>query len=419
MKRIGLVLFTLLMSATIVFAQSGSVTLRWAYWGSESRIKRSQQAIDLFMAANPGIAVNPEISGGTGDHFNKVDTQIAGGSGPDIVQMGGNISDYVKRGVLLPLDKYVGSVLNTSVIDPSAIESGTIDGHLYGVSTGVTMPALVYNKSLLQRVGAPLPKVSMTYPEFRAYLVSIKSRLPAGVYPMQDIGALSSNSTPFGYWTRYNGTPLYNAETNMTAVTSAAAQKYLELFKDYRDNGLVPPADIASGFAETNADTSMIIAGKAAIGFIWTNQLNGYQAATTDELGLIEFPGAAATKALWQAPSQFYTVNKYSKNPELAVKFINFLVNSPEAAKVLGNDRGASASSTARAAGSTNVNDQKVLEYLNSAGPHSSKETTHLPNDTEFNSTLFLIYQRVAFGQISPATGGQQIYDLITRLIKK
>ncbi len=205
----------------------------------------------------------------------------------------------------------------------------------------------------------------------------------------------------------------------MTAVTSAAAQKYLELFKDYRDNGLVPPADIASGFAETNADTSMIIAGKAAIGFIWTNQLNGYQAATTDELGLIEFPGAAATKALWQAPSQFYTVNKYSKNPELAVKFINFLVNSPEAAKVLGNDRGASASSTARAAGSTNVNDQKVLEYLNSAGPHSSKETAHLPNDTEFNSTLFLIYQRVAFGQISPATGGQQIYDLITRLIKK
>jgi multiple sugar transport system substrate-binding protein len=405
------------MCAAAVFAQT--VTLRWAYWGSESRIKRSQQAIDLFMAANPGIAVNPEVSGGTGDHFNKVDTQIAGGSGPDIIQMGGNINDYVKRGVLLPLDKYVGTILNTSVIDPSAIESGTIDGHLYGVSTGVTMPALVYNKSLLQRVGAPLPKVSMTYAEFRAYLVSLKSKLPAGVYPMQDIGALSSNSTPFGYWTRYNGTPLYNAATNSTAVTAAAAQKYLELFKDYRDNGLVPPPDVAAGYAETNADTSMLIAGKAAIGFIWTNQLAGYQAATKDELELIEFPGAAATKALWQAPSQFYTVNKNSKNPELAVKFINFLVNSPEAAKVLGNDRGASASATARAAGSSDVNDRKVLEYLKIAGPHTSKETDHVPNDTEFNSTLFLIYQKVAFGQISPAAGGQQIYDLIVRLIKK
>jgi multiple sugar transport system substrate-binding protein len=305
------------------------------------------------------------------------------------------------------------------VIDPGAIASGTINGHLYGVSTGVTMPALVYNKSLLARVGAPLPKVSMTYAEFRAYLVSLKSKLPAGVYPMQDIGAMSSNSTPFGYWTRYNGTPLYNAATNTSAVTAADAQKYLELFKDYRDNKLVPPADIAAGFAETNADTSAIIAGKVAIGYIFTNGLSGYQAATKDELQLMEFPGAAATKALWQAPSQFYTVNKDSKNPNLAVKFINFLVNSPEASKVLGNDRGASASASARAAGLTDVNDQKVIEYLKNAGPHSSLETPHLPNDTELNSTLYLIYQKVAFGQITPAAGGQQIYEMIQRLIKK
>ncbi|MDP2790857.1 MAG: extracellular solute-binding protein [Rectinemataceae bacterium] len=416
MKKIGLALLILMMSAAMVSAQSS--TVRWAYWGSAARIERSQKAIDLFKAAT-GIVVNPEISGGTGDHFNKVDTQIAGGAGPDIIQMGGNINDYVKRGVLLPLDKYAGSLLNTSAIDPSAIESGTINGQLYGVSTGVTMPALVYNKSLLQRVGAPLPKVSMTYAEFRAYLEALNAALPNSVYPMQDIGAMASNSTPFGYWTRYNGTPLYNEATKSTYVTAADAKKYLEMFKDYRDNGLIPPADVAAGYAETNADTSAIIAGKVAIGFIWTNGLSGYQAATKDELGLIEFPGAAAMKSLWQAPSQFYTVNKDSKNPENAVKFINYLVNSPEAAKVLGNDRGASASASARSAGLADVNDQKVIEYLKSAGPNSSKETPHLPNDTELNSTLYLIYQKVAFGKITPAQGGQQIYDMITRLIKK
>jgi len=416
MKKIGVALLILMMSAAMVSAQSS--TIRWAYWGSTSRIGLSQKAIDLFKAAT-GIAVNPEISGGAGDHFNKVDTQIAGGAGPDIIQMGGNINDYVKKGVLLPLDKYAGTLLNTSVIDPSAIDSGTINGQLYGVSTGGTMPALVYNKSLLQRVGAPLPKVSMTYAEFRAYLETLNAVLPNSVYPMQDIGAMASNSTPFGYWTRYNGTPLYNDVTKSTYVTAADAKKYLELFKDYRDNGLIPPADVAAGYAETNADTSAIIAGKVAIGFIWTNGLSGYQAATKDELGLIEFPGAAAMKSLWQAPSQFYTVNKYSKNPENAVKFIDFLVNSPEAAKVLGNDRGASASASARSAGLSDINDQKVIEYLKSAGPHSSRETPHLPNDTELNSTLYLIYQKVAFGKITPAQGGQQIYDMIARLIKK
>ena len=418
MRKTGLLAMALLLAAAALFAAQ-PITLRWAYWGSTARIERSQKAIDLFQAAFSGVKVNPEISGGTGDHFTKVDTQIAGGSGPDIIQMGGNLPDYVKKGVLLPLDKYIGSALITKVMDPSAIESGTIDGHLYGVSTGGTMPALVINKTLIQKAGAPLPPVSMTYDEFRAYLVTLKSKLPAGVYPMMDIGALSAGSVPFGYWTRYNGTALYNAANGTTAVTPAAAQKYIELFKDYRDNGLVPPADIAAGFAETNADTSAIIAGKACIDFIWTNGLGGYQAATKDELGLIEFPGAAATKALWQSPSQFYTVNKDSKNPEMAVRFINFLVNSPAAAKVLGNDRGASASSQARAAGLTDVNDQKVVDYMQVAGPHSSKETDHVPNDTEFNSTLYLIYQKAAFGQITPAAAGQQIYDLIVRLIKK
>lgn len=415
MKKIVFASLALAMGAAMAFGQT---TVRWAYWGGEARVKRSQAAIDIFMTKNPGIAVNPEVSGGAGDHFTKVDTQLAGGAGPDIIQMGGNINDYVKKGVLLPLDAYAGKILDTKSIDKSAIASGTIDGKLYGVSTGVTMPALVYNKTLIEKTGVGLPKITNTYAEFKAYLTKLKAKLPAGVYPMQDIGVMSTNSTPFGYWTGYNATPIYSAATNASAVTAKDAQKYIELFADYRKAGLIPPADIAAGYAETNADTSAIIAGKVAIGFIWTNGLAGYQAATKDELALMEFPGAAVEKALWQAPSQFYTVNKDSKNIEATVKFINFLVNSPDAAKVLGNDRGASASATARAVALEGV-DQKVLDYLKVSGPHTRKEGDHLPNDTEFNSTLYLIYQKAAFGQITAAEAGKQVYDLIQRLIKK
>jgi len=426
MKKVLMTLFLSMAGMTMVFAtgasesipaDDGSTTIRWAYWGSGERVTISQEAIDLYQSRNPGVKVNPEVSGGAGDHFVKVDTQLAGGNGPDIIQMGGNIYDYAD--VLLPLDQYAGSALNVEVIDPSAVASGTINGKLLGVSTGVTMPSLVYNKTMIEKSGAPLPSKSMTYSEFRDYLMMLKGKLPAGVYPMQDIGVMSSSSTPFGYWTRFNKTPLYDSKSNTTSVTAAAAQKYLELFKDYRDNGLVPPADVAAGYAESNADTSALIAGKVAIAYLFTNQLGGYQAATTDELDLIEFPGAASTKALWQAPSQFYTVNKDSKNAEETVKFINFLVNDPDAARILGSNRGASASSTARAAGSSSKADQLVLDYMAVAGPHSSLETDHVPNDTEFNSTLYLIYQRVAFGQISPADGGKQIHDLLVRLISK
>ncbi len=426
MKKTMMVLALVTLSALVLFgagvkeakeADGGVTTIRWAYWGSGQRVQISQEAIDIYQSRHPNIRINPEVSGGAGDHFVKVDTQLAGGNGPDIIQVGGNIPDYAD--VLHDFFPHAGKEINLSVIDPSAIESGTIAGRLVGISTGVNMPALVYNKSLVERIGAPLPKTVMSYTEFKEYLRVLKGKLPAGIYPMQDIGVLSSNSTPFGYWSRYNGTPLYDAATRSTAVRPADGQRYLELFADYRREGLVPPAEIAAGYAENNADSSMVIAGKAVIGFLWTNMLGGYQAATTDELAFIELPGAAEKNALWQPPSQFYAVNKDSKNLAETVKFIDFLVNDPEAAYVLGSDRGTSASATARAAGSASKADQKVIDYMNVAGPHSSAETDHVPNDTEFNSTLYLIYQGSAFGKITPAQGGQQIYELLLRMIGK
>jgi multiple sugar transport system substrate-binding protein len=407
--------------ASSAAVSSGAVTIRWAFWGSESRVKASQAAIDVFQAANPGIIVNLEVSGGTGDHFNKVDTQLAGGAGPDIIQMGGNFPDYVAKGVTLNLKPYKGGLLNVSTIDAGAIEAGSVGGNLYGVSTGASIPTLVYNKALLERVGAPLPKVSQTWDEFRAYLASIKPRLPAGVYPLMDFGSTASGSTGFGYWLRWNGTPIYDDVSGTTKVTPADAKKFLDQFKDYRDNGFIPPADISAGYAENNVDSSSLIAGKVAIGFMVSNQFANYQAAIQDELDLIEPPGAAATKALAPMLSQVYTINAASKNIDAAVKFINFLVNSPEAGKIIGNDRGISSSSTFRQGASSVATpaDQKVFAYHDVAGLHTSPETPHLPNDTELNSTLNLIYQRVAFGQINTTQGGQEIYDLLVRLSKK
>jgi multiple sugar transport system substrate-binding protein len=158
-----------------------------------------------------------------------------------------------------------------------------------------------------------------------------------------------------------------------------------------------------------------------AIGFIVSNQFAGYQSNTTDELDLIEMPNAAVTNALWPQLSQVYTVNAASKNIDAAVRFINFLVNDPEAGKILGNDRGISSSSTYRAGAASVASDidRKVFAYHDIAGPHSTPETDHLPNDSEFSSTLNLIYQNVAFGRLNTTQGGQQMYELLMRMIAK
>ncbi|MDR0720767.1 MAG: sugar ABC transporter substrate-binding protein, partial [Treponema sp.] len=40
----------------------GGKIVRWAYWGAETRVKRSQEAIDLYRTLNPEVLVNPEVS---------------------------------------------------------------------------------------------------------------------------------------------------------------------------------------------------------------------------------------------------------------------------------------------------------------------------------------------------------------------
>jgi multiple sugar transport system substrate-binding protein len=403
-------------------AEGGKTLIRWAFWGNDTRVQLSQQAVEEYMKANPNVLVNIEPAGGTGDMFNRVDTQLAGGNGPDIIQMGGNFPDYVARDVILPLEPYGSSgrgLLNTSVIDPGSLAAGSLNGRLYGVSVGITIPALAYNKSMLERAGAPLPPISSTYDEFQAYLMRIKALLPAGIYPMSDYGSTASGSTPFGYWLRYNGTPIYNAATQTTAVTPAVAQKYLELWKGYRDNGLIPPAEVAAQYPANSDDTNDFIAGKTAITFAVSNSLANIQSVMADDVDLVMPPGAVATKALWPQLSQVMTVNKDSKNIEEAIKFIDFMVNSPIAGRILGNNRGASASSTYRAGIVATGPDEKINAYLNEAGPYTTPETDHLPNDTELNSTLYLIYQQVYFGRINPVQGGQQIYDMMVRLINK
>jgi multiple sugar transport system substrate-binding protein len=55
------------------------------------------------------------------------------------------------------------------------------------------------------------------------------------------------------------------------------------------------------------------VAGKAAIGLIWSNQLAGYQAAMTDQLGATTLPAGGENSYAIQM-SQYLGVNKLSQN---------------------------------------------------------------------------------------------------------
>jgi len=435
MKRILLLLVVLIVASTVLFAggnraqaNQGSNVVRWSFWGGEGRIRNYQLTNDIFFEAT-GITIAGEPAPGTDQHFNKFRTQFAGGMAADIIQLGGYFSNLGMNDdgrsapgvedLLLPLDPFVRSgVLDISNIDKAALDAGTRDGVLYAISAGTNMPALVYNRSLLERVGAPLPRVNMTWAEFDTWLRQVQARLPAGTYAMTDNGATTTGSVFFGYWCGDNGTPMWDG--SRTHLTAPIIQRYFDMWSGWRSAGVIPPAAIAADFAETNEATSSLIAGRTALSFIWSNMLNGYQAATNDTLDLIMLPNAAVSNGLWAQMSQMMGINKNARNPQGAAQYINFRVNDPRVWTIMGADPGVPVTPATRAAVAANATPvtERIVRYLDVAGRHASPPNPNMPNDTEWNSGLHLIYQQAAYGRITNTVAAQQVMDLINRLAR-
>src|SRR5690606_29976892 len=112
------------------------IELRMAWWGSDARHEKALQAIELFEKQNLNIKITAEYSGFDG-YFDKLNTQIAAGNAPDLIQMGGNIKEYVDKNALLDLQPYVGSILRQDDFGEGLIKKATFDGKFYGVTLGV------------------------------------------------------------------------------------------------------------------------------------------------------------------------------------------------------------------------------------------------------------------------------------------
>ncbi len=398
----------------------GPATLRFAWWGNDDRAARTQKVIDLFQAAYPQIKVKGEPNGGTSDHFQIVDTQLAGNNAPDLIQFGGNYGDYVKY--LQPLNDYLGKQLQINTpeqFDQTALVPATIDGKLWCVSLGTNTLVLAYNRTMIEAAGVALPKDNMTWDELIAYGKDLKAKLSKGVAPFVDNSTNQANYLSYFY--RQQGTALWTSDGGgKSYATVDSAKKWLQMWADMRSQGLIVDADTTAAYAETGTDSSALVAGKAAVGLIWSNQIAAYQAAMKDKLGATTLPKGGEKSYAIQM-SQYLGINKASKSLEAAALFVNFFVTSPEAGAVLSTNRGVPSSPVVRTAisGQATEADAAVYRIYNAVADRTIPQDPNLPNDQQFVNELRLIGQQVSLGKSTVDKGATDLQALIERMSKK
>ena len=145
------------------------------------------------------------------DYWQKLATQAAGRNLPDVIQMDYRfIFEYARRQQLAALDDFIGKQIVLDDFDPNQLDSGKVDGKLYGISMGANSMTHVYNKVLLDKLGIELPDpTTWTNDDFEAIGMQVKDQLPEGMYFVAEHGLWEPRLET---WVRQRGKALYTED---------------------------------------------------------------------------------------------------------------------------------------------------------------------------------------------------------------
>ncbi|OXM86482.1 ABC transporter substrate-binding protein [Paenibacillus rigui] len=378
------------------------IELRMTWWGSQTRHDLTTKALKLFEEKHPEITIKPEFSGWDG-YFDKLSTQVAGANAPDIIQMDyAFLADYAKRGALLDLGPYVQSKdLNTDKHDPSMIKAGSIDGKLYAITMGVNAAGVIYNASVFKELGIEEPKDNWTWKDFSAVAGKIAQAKGKGYFGSPDI---SGTTNIFEIYTRQNGHGLFT--DGKLGASKEDLASWFGMWEGLRKSGSVTTPEVTA--AMTNAlETRPISLGTAAMDFAWSNQLSTFQKVIknqNDKLKIQVIPHLENEKKGGQylKPSQF--VSGYSKtaHPKEVAMLIDFLVNDPEATKILGSERGVPVNSQVREQLKPTLTemDQLIFDFINTAAKQASDIDPPYPQGfAEIDKNFKTSSEQISFGQ--------------------
>ncbi len=318
--------------------------LRFAWWGGDERHTATLDALEVFAQNYPGIKVSTEYQGYDGYH-DKMFTQLAGGTAPDLFQYNPeNMPEVVEEGKLLALDEYVDSgLLNLDAVSEGTLHDCIVDGKLYGIPMSTQTVCVIYNKTLFDEAGVEYPADDWTWEDYDRIVRELDEKLPEGVYPSTDLRATDITTLSMVH---QNG-GAYLTEDGEIDFGEAIAEP-LEMFQNYMDEGLVPPAD------ETLATTSdtIFMEGRAAIHATFNAMATTLQAGSIDqdEYALTSIPSSNTGDRLgmYAKGEVAFCISADSKNKEAAVVLLNEFVNNTEMGNILGFSRGIPPSETIR-----------------------------------------------------------------------
>lgn len=314
------------------------VTIRFAWWGGESRHKATVDAVNKFHEKYPYITVQTEYSGWSG-YFEKLLTQFASKSAPDLVQLSyTSANEYVMRDQLYPLNDFINNnTLRTADLAKESFEMFKINDKYYAVPSGIMAQGyMVYNKDIFDKFKITYPGEGFTWDSYfeaaRKLTKDTDGDGKTDLWGSSDIFTLDSVFYKMIY---EQGGKLFSDDLKKIAFNSPEGLKVWTLAKSLLDEGIIVPPEVT---ASNPPGVDDFANGRCAISMTYNPAL--YESAKF-KWDVVKAPRATEKEINWIVPSMIYSISNDSKATTEACMLLDYILNDAEAGNILKMERNA------------------------------------------------------------------------------
>jgi multiple sugar transport system substrate-binding protein len=398
--------------------------IRYSWWGGPVRSNKTNAVVDLFVKANPGVAVTREY-GDFNSYWDKLSVQAAAHNQPCAISMQSRYLDqYARADVLRPLDDLVASgAISLQGVAKSVVDTGREpNGKLYMIPYAVSSFAIFFNRTLMDKAGVQPPGPDWTWADFARIAKEAQPKLPARV---KAVALLGGTSEMFFTWVLGRGEPVFTQAG--LGFSKQTLIDWYRFWEDLRKAGVTQTAEVAAEVNRSIIEDAPIALGKVMIDEKPPNQFESHLTvlakATGDVLDMQKFPnGPAGPGELVQSNGISIGSDCNADDTKIAAALINFWEQNDEGARIYASDNGLVAVDRQQEAqlagtGATEARTRQIRRHQDII--RLARPMIWPPFYNAIDKLMVRNYQAVAFGQMTIEAAADQFFDEAAKLAKQ
>jgi oligogalacturonide transport system substrate-binding protein len=297
------------------------------------------------------------------------------------------------------------AAIDLSTFDANFVKSYcSYNGDIKGLPTGANGETLLVDEAMLQKTGTN-PKTVWNWDNIVAEGPKINRANPSQYY--YGITPLQFRFIVEKYFSQIAGDVI--DDNKNIPFTEQQAVEVFTYFKQWFDLKIIAPFSDTILYNRRTYESPDWVNANYAITRTWCSDLDTYRGKRP--LGIAQYPIMANPKdtGIITRPSQILSVKNDSPNKAEASKFLNFLLNNPEAIAVLGSTRGVPATTIGRETlKAKGMLDPQVEEAMNNALAQIGKPQSVWQTNSEITQVMDEIIEQFGYGKLTPAQAGKE-----------